>query len=238
MAVMMPPASSDDVSAVDLAHGHRRRLRDRFAKTGADGFHDYELLELLLTYAIPRRDVKPLAKALRRRFGSLSGVLDARTGDLRAVRGVGPAAATLVRLTRELMTSYLAQGLESRGALSSPTDAAAFVRAKIAGLPHEAFLLIFLNAKNEVTGHEVLQEGTVDRVAVYPRRVMEAALARGAAALILAHNHPSGHPEPSEEDRRLTRALAQAAKTLDLRLLDHLIVAGDKHHSFAQAGLL
>jgi len=150
----------------------------------------------------------------------------------------GRVLATLVRLTRELMTSYLAQGLESRGALSSPTDAAAFVRAKIAGLPHEAFLLIFLNAKNEVTGHEVLQEGTVDRVAVYPRRVMEAALARGAAALILAHNHPSGHPEPSEEDRRLTRALAQAAKTLDLRLLDHLIVAGDKHHSFAQAGLL
>ena len=230
----MPVTLSDKT----LVHGHRRRLRERFAKTGADGFHDYEILELLLTYAIPRRDVKPLAKELLRKFGALSGVLDARAAELRAVKGVGTAAATLLRLSRELMTQYLAQGLAERGALSSPADAAAFARAKIAGLPHEAFMLVFLNAKNEVTGHEILQEGTVDRVAVYPRRVMEAALARGAAGLILAHNHPSGHPEPSEEDRRLTRALVQAAKTLDLRLLDHLIVAGAKHYSFAQAGIL
>jgi len=184
-------------------HGHRARLRERFLAVPS-GLRDYELLELLLTFSLGRRDVKPTAKALVDAFGSLAGVFDAAPAELAAVSGTGPASAVLVRLVREIATALLAEGMRRKPFLSSPRAVADYARLRIATLPHEAFMAVYLNVQNEIIGSEVVNEGTVDQVAVYPRRIIEGALARHAAGLILAHNHPSGHTEPSEEDKRLT----------------------------------
>src|SRR5262249_7325280 len=152
---------------------HRKRLRERFIRGGSDGLHDYELLELLLTYAIPRMDVKPLAKDLIKRYGGLSGVLDADQSELESIAGLGSASAVLIRLVKELCGAYLRESIAHRDVLSSPDAVVDFARAKIAGLPHEAFMVIFLNTKNELIDSEVVQEGTVDRATIYPRRVIE-----------------------------------------------------------------
>ena len=217
---------------------HRKRLRERFQNAGADGLHDYELLELLLTYAIPRRDVKPIAKALIQRFGSLSGVLDASRSALEAVPGMGSISAMLIPLVKGLFEAYMAEKMAHRDLLTSPQAAVDFARVKLAGRPHEAFMALYLNAKNEVIEHEIVHEGTVDRAVIYPRRIIESALAHHAAGLILVHNHPSGHPDPSEEDKRLTRAVAEAARTMDIRVVDHVIVGRDGYVSFVEHDLL
>jgi DNA repair protein RadC len=219
-------------------HGHRLRLRRRFRRGGGEGFHDYELLELLLTYALPRADVKTQAKDLIKRFGGLQGVLDAGFDEMESVPGVGPASATLIRLVKEIASSCLAEGMRHRDLLSSPQAVVDFARLSLAGLPHEAFMVIYLNTKNEVIDHERVHEGTIDRAVVYPRRIVEAALAHHAAGLVLVHNHPSGHIQPSEEDREITRAIVQAAGTVDIRVLDHIVVGRNGYLSFVQEGLL
>jgi DNA repair protein RadC len=217
---------------------HRKRLREKFLKAGAEGFHDYELLELLLTFAIPRVDVKPPSKALVKRFGTLNAVLDATQSELESVRGMGPSSAVLIRLIKELFAAYLAERMEGKDVLSSPGAVVEFARVKLAGLPHEAFMVIYLNVKNRVIDHEVLQEGTVDRAIVYPREIIKAALTHKAAGLILSHNHPSGDPEPSQEDKHLTRAVIEAARTVEIRVLDHIIVGKNGYFSFQENRLL
>ncbi len=218
--------------------GHRKRLRDRFQKNGTEGMHDYEILELLLTYAIPRKDVKPWAKDLIKHFGSFSGVLDASQKELEEVDGVGPASATLIRLVKEACGVYLGEKMKEKDVLSSPQAVLNFARVKLAGLPYEAFMVVFLNTKNRVLDYRVIQEGTVDRAAIYPRRIVEEALSRHAASIIFVHNHPSGDSEPSPEDRQLTRSLVEAARTIDLRVLDHIVVGKDGYCSFVERGLL
>ena len=218
--------------------GHRGRLRQRFLKAGADGLHDYELLELLLAHAVQRRDVKPAAKALLRRFGSLAGVLDATPPELAAVAGVGPAMAALIRLAKELTVRYRYDSLAGADALSSPRAVLDFARARLAGQPYEAFLAIFLSAKNRVLGCQVIHEGTVDHAVVYPRKIVEEALKHRAAGLILVHNHPSGDPEPSDEDRRLTKTVADATRAVDIRVLDHIVIGREGYVSFAERRLL
>ena len=217
---------------------HRSRLRERFRKAGADGMHDYELLELLLTYSIPRRDVKPVAKKLIEKFGSLSGVLDAEQKELEAEKGLGAMSASLIRLVKELYCTYLSEGIMQGDVLSSPESVLNFVRVKLAGLTNEAFMVIYMNVKNEVIEHALLYEGTVDNVAVYPRRVIESALSNHASGIILVHNHPSGNTMPSGEDRVLTQEIAEAAGTLDIRVLDHLIVGKEGYFSFMENSLL
>ncbi len=217
---------------------HRKRLRARFQRDGAAGMHDYEILELLLTYAIPRIDVKPHAKDLIKRFGSLSAVLDADPKAIEEAAGVGPISSTLVHLVKELCGVYLAERMKERDVLSSPQAVMDFARVKLAGLSHEVFMLIFLNTKNRVLDFKIVQEGTVDRAAIYPRRIVEAALAHHAASVIFIHNHPSGDAEPSPEDRQLTRSLLEAARTIDLRVLDHIIVGKEGYCSFVERGLL
>jgi len=218
--------------------GHRKRLRERFRKNGTEGMHDYEVLELLLTYAIPRKDVKPIAKDLLKRFGSLSGVLDAGQKELEEVANIGPISSTLIRLIKETCGIYLAEKMSNKDVLSSPQAVLDFARVKLAGLPHEAFMIIFLNAKNKVLDYKVLQEGTVDRAVIYPRRMVEEALALHAAGIILVHNHPSGDSEPSPEDKQLTRSLTEAARTIDLRVLDHIIVGKEGYCSFLESRLM
>lgn len=226
-----------DVSTPSAHAGHRARLRERFlaAPTALPG---YELLELLLTFALGRRDVKPIAKQLLEHFGSLGAVFDAAPHEIAAVPGTGPASAVLIKVAKEIAAASLAERLRKKPFLSSPRAVADFVTARIGGLPHEAFMVLFLNVQNEVLGSEVINEGTVDQVAVYPRRILEAALQRHAGALILAHNHPSGYTEPSDEDKRLTETLRTTARALDIRVLDHLVVGRGGYFSFAERGLL
>jgi len=199
---------------------------------------DYEMLELLLGYAVPRRDVKPLAKQLITRFGSLAGVLDASFEELQGAAGLSPTSATLIKLVKEIGVAQLAERMKHRDLLRSPQSVVDFARLKLAGYPHEAFMAIYMNTKNEVIDYEMLHEGTVDRAIIYPRRIVEAALSHHAAALLLVHNHPSGHTEPSEEDKDVTRTVIQAAGTVDIRVLDHVIVARDGYLSFLEKGLL
>lgn len=220
--------------------GHRRRLRDRFEKSGLDGFAEHEVIELLLTLAIPRADVKQPAKELLARFGNLRGILDAPLDELRAVRGIGSVTPVALRIIRATGDLYLQQQAEGRDSFAEPETLFRFWRSRIGALPHEVFEVAYLDSAYCLLrdGIENLEQGTIDRAAVYPRRAMEAALRRGAAALVFAHNHPNGGVQPSEQDKTLTRALALAATTLQIKVLDHVIVSADEVFSFRAAGLL
>lgn len=217
---------------------HRKRLRERFQKAGSEGMHDYELLELLLTFSIPRRDVKPVAKKLISTFGSLAGVLDADQSDLENVDGVGSISALLIHVVKELYNSYLAENMKNRDVLSSPEAVIEFSRVKLSGLSNESFMIIYINVKNEVIDYALLNEGTLDNVAVYPRRIVETALSKHASGVILVHNHPSGNPMPSRDDKLLTKEISDAAAALDIRVLDHLIVGKEGYFSFMENNIL
>jgi DNA repair protein RadC len=220
--------------------GHRQRLRARFLKTGFAGFGEHEVVELLLTLCIPRRDVKSCAKALLNRFGSLRAILDAPISELQQLAGIGEVAPVALRVIREAANLYLQQKAEEVMVLASPDSLKTFWRSRLGGLRNEVFEVAYLDSAHRLMrdGVDILEEGTVDRAAVYPRRVMEAALQRGAAALVVAHNHPNGHVSPSEQDKVLTKALLLAATALQVKLVDHLIVSADKVFSFREAGLL
>jgi DNA repair protein RadC len=221
-------------------NGHRQRLRARFEKNGLDGFADYEIVELVLTLAVPRSDVKPLAKALLSRFGNLRGVLDASAADLRSVSGVGTVTPIALQIIRSVATLYLQQSAEEREFLAHPETIHRFWRSRLGLLNNEVFEVAYLDSSSKLMkdGVERLEEGTVDRAAVYPRRVMEAAVRRGAFSVIFAHNHPNGNVKPSEPDKTLTRALVLAATALQIRVLDHLIISRDEVFSFRSEGML
>lgn len=224
----------------DQRAGHRERLRARFLKSGLDGLADYEAVELLLTLAIPRRDVKPLAKALLSRFGSLRSLLDAPATELQEVEGIGSTAVVAFRLVRELAGLYQQRSLEQRDVVSDPASLANLWRARLGNLRHEVFEVAYLDAGGRLLrdGIETIEEGSVTYAAVYPRRVIEGALRRGAAAVVLAHNHPGGTPYPSEDDRAVTRRLADAAAAVEISVVDHFIVADDHVVSLRAHGLL
>lgn len=221
-------------------HGHRRRLRERFLKAGLEGFADYEVVELLLTLAIHRSDVKPAAKALIERFGSLRGILDAPLPELQSVQGIGDVAATALKVIRASATSYLREVSEETEVLRDLQRLSDFWRMRIGALKREVFAVAYLDSACRLlrNGVETLQEGTIDRASVYPRSIVEGALTRHAAALILAHNHPNGNVAPSEHDKVLTRATVLASETVGLRVVDHVIVSAQEVFSFRKEGLL
>ena len=220
--------------------GHRSRLRERFLKSGFGGFADHEVIELLLTMAITRSDVKQQAKMLLERFGSLRGILDAPVSELQSVRGIGEISAILLKVIRESATLYLMEASKEAEVLRDPERLSNFWRMRIGHLKNEVFAVAYLDSAHRLlrNGVETLQEGTIDRAAVYPRRVVEAALKRQASALVLAHNHPNGNVEPSEQDKMITRAVVLAAETISIRVVDHLIVSASEIFSFRKAGLL
>lgn len=228
----------NDAKSGDLRCGHRRRLRGRFERASDSALEDHELLELLLTYVIPRADTKPLAKALLSRFGDLAGVLAAETNQLLEVSGIGQRAAVLLALVSPLAARALAVSRNQRITLSTPEEAGAYFRAKLRSLQVEQVHAAFVNARNSVMAVECIQEGTVDHSVVYPRKVLERALLHKASGFILAHNHPSGDVTPSQQDISLTEGLAQAARSLGVRFLDHLIVGEGEPYSFRRHGLL
>lgn len=198
---------SDDKDAKDYTEGHRARLRARYRLSGETALQDYELLELLLTYAIPRRDTKLLAKKLLERFGTLAHVFEADLASLEEIDGTGPHAATLISLIRPLAIRFLMAAPTPKTFLRSTGDAAAYFQARLKGLPEEEVHVAFVNAKNAVTATECLQRGIVDQSVVYVRKVIERTLAHKASGFILAHNHPSGDSAPSPQDREITQAL-------------------------------
>jgi DNA repair protein RadC len=217
---------------------HRARLRERFRRTGFGGFQDYEALELLLTYAVPRRDVKPLAKELIRRFGGFQGVLDAPIEELVSVDGVKDKTATFIHALKGCASLYLREGVRRSGQISSTSALLDYCRVAMGGLRDEQFRAVFLNSQNEVIADEVIQEGTVNQSVVYPRKVMERALHHKASALICVHNHPSGSCKPSPEDKRLTAELMGIARGLGIRVHDHLIICASGYYSFLEHGLM
>ncbi len=219
--------------------GHRKRLRRRFLKTGGEGFEDYEIMELLLSFCIPRKDTKPLAKRVLSQFGSLPGVLDASFEDLKQIKGLGELSAVLIKVTRRLIELYMKEEIFNKEKrLSSPKEVVRYCRASMGGLKDEQFRAIYLNSQNQVIQEVVIQEGTVDQAVVYPRKVLEHALRLKATGVIIVHNHPSGTLQPSRSDIELTRRLKNTAAEMGIRILDHLIVTRAGYFSFVENALL
>jgi DNA repair protein RadC len=222
----------------DSAAGHRARLRARFLKGGADAMPDYELLELTLFAAIPRRDVKPLAKALIARFGSFAEAIAAKRERLLEIDGVGEAVVHQLKIV-EAAAQRLAKGrVIGRPALSSWASLLDYCMAAMARSQTEEFRVLFLDRKNILVADEVQSRGTVDHTPVYPREIVKRALEHGASAIILVHNHPSGDPTPSRADIDMTRDIAAAAKALRIAVHDHLVIGRGGHVSFKSLGLL
>ena len=209
--------------------GHRKRLKERFLKTGRDGLHDYELLELLLSFAIPRRDTKSLAKDLIRRYGSFAAVFD--RGDLADVPGMGEHSAALLLAVKASMQAYLESESTDNPVLDSPQKTMRYLRSELGGLSKEAFMVLCLNSAGEVTARETISRGTINQTAVYPREVIEAAIRHNSAAIILVHNHPSGSLKPSRHDHELTSTLSDLGQNLGITVHDHIIVTRENAYS-------
>lgn len=218
--------------------GHRERLRKRYRASGMDAFHDYEALELLLSYAIPRGDVKPAAKALLKAFGSIKGVLDADITDLEQIRGVGPVSAVAIKLLKDFCTLYLKQQAMERPQITCTSELVNYCKASLGGVRDEQFRVIFLDAQNRIIDVETIQEGIVNQAVVYPRKVLENALKQKASAIILLHNHPSGNVRPSDADIRLTRTIQETARVLDILVHDHIIIGENRFFSFREEGIM
>jgi DNA repair protein RadC len=218
--------------------GHRERLRQRFLEAGLDGFHDYEVVELLLTLATPRRDCKDAAKAALARFKTLPGVLEAAAEDLQEIPGIGPKNLLGVKLVRAVAERYRERKVLRMPALTNSRELFDYLNTAVRDKRREAFLAIFLDAKNRVIAVETLFEGTLNASAVYPREVILAALKHQAAALIFAHNHPSGDPQPSAEDMAITRQLVFAGGVMGIAVHEHLVIGAERYYSFADNGLI
>ncbi|MEM8985455.1 MAG: DNA repair protein RadC [Pseudomonadota bacterium] len=220
------------------AAGHRERLRERFRKAGPEALHDYELLELVLFRAIPRRDVKPLAKDLLDTFGGFAEVVSADYERLRDVKGVSDAVATELKIVQAASLKLAQEKVIDKPLLNSWSLLLDYCRAAMAYEKTEVFRILFLDKKNVLIKDEVQQRGTVDHTPVYPREVVKRALELGASAIILVHNHPSGDVTPSRADIDMTKQIAEAAKALKIKVHDHLIIGRGQHASFKALGLL
>jgi DNA repair protein RadC len=212
-------------------HGHRQRLRERFHSAGPDALSDYELLEMALFASLPRRDTKPLAKSLLKKFGSFAEVMHAPEALLREVEGIGEASINQIKLMAAAATRIAKGELQQRTLLSSWNDVIGYCRTSMAFADKEQFRLLFLDKRNRLIADEVQQIGTVDHTPVYPREVIKRALELSATAVILVHNHPSGDPTPSQADIQMTRAIVDIATPLGISVHDHIIVGKNGHAS-------
>ncbi|MBI1910757.1 MAG: DNA repair protein RadC [Deltaproteobacteria bacterium] len=217
---------------------HRKRLKERFKMAALDGFHDYEILELLLAYAVPKKDVKILAKALIKKFNGMRGVFDASPDELKSVKGIGENAALLIRLIKDVTGIYLKERMMGKDVILCPKDVLDYLNMTLSGERVEKFLAIYLNSKNEVLAIEILHEGTINQTIVYPRKAIEKAFKHNARSVIFVHNHPSGDSTPSGMDKQLMKALDRAAQAVDVLVLDHLIIGKNTHFSARESGMI
>ena len=218
--------------------GHRERLRERFRRGGSSALNDYEFLELILFRAMPRRDVKPIAKALLARFGSFAEVLAARPERLDEIAGLGDAAVTELKIVEAAARRLAQSAIEKRRNLGSSSTVLDYCRTAMAYIDHEEFRILFLDKKNQLIADEVQGVGTVDHAPVYPREIMRRSLELGATALIFVHNHPSGDPSPSTADIAMTVQIVGLGKALGILVHDHLIIGRQGHASFRSLKLL
>jgi DNA repair protein RadC len=218
--------------------GHRQRLREKFLRGGLEGFLDYEIVELLLTLGTPRRDCKEPAKQAIRHFKSLGGVLEASPHELQRIKGIGPHNVFGLRFVHEVSRRFLRERMMSRPFCRSSREVFDYLYHALRNLKKEKFKVLFLDAKNQILEETTLFEGTVDSSAVYPREIIKDALRYEASSLVFAHNHPSGDPEPSLCDKDITRDLVYAARVLQLKVLDHIIIGNNCYFSFADQGLI
>lgn len=218
--------------------GHRDRLRQKLLTRGADALDDYELLETLLFAFLPRRDVKPIAKALLARFGSLSAIFAADPEDIAAIDGMGDTSAAYLKATAALSARAAVEEIAAKPIISSWTALVTYVRTQLQHETREQFRVLFLDTKNQLIADEIMSRGTVDQAPVYPREIARRALELSASSLILVHNHPSGDTKPSRADIDITRELIDALMSFDISVHDHLIVGTGGVTSFKSAGLI
>ncbi|GJM02301.1 MAG: DNA repair protein RadC [Rhodomicrobium sp.] len=218
--------------------GHRARLRQKFRKNGADTFPDYELLEMLLFRAIPRRDTKPIAKELIAKFGSFADVINAPEARLKDIDGIGEAVITELKIVKASALRLMQGELAKKPIISSWQAMLKYCVAAMAHEQREQFRIIFLDKRNQVIADEVQAEGTVDHTPVYVREVVKRSLEVGATAIILVHNHPSGDPTPSRADISMTKEIMGALEKINILVHDHIIVGRDGHASLKQLKLI
>ena len=224
--------------AGDIYKGHRKRLREKFLKSGLAGFHDYEVVELLLTLGSPRRDCKQQAKEAIKRFKTLRGVLAAPLEELQQIDGIGSHSAFGIKLMQEVAREFLKEKIIDKPFYKSSQEIFDYLYHSMRDLKKEVFKVIYLNSQNQILETVDLFEGTVNSSSVSPREVIEGAIKHNAVSLLFIHNHPSGNPEPSPSDKELTRELVYAGKIMRIKGLDHIIVGENRYFSFADEGLI
>jgi DNA repair protein RadC len=218
--------------------GHRQRLKDKFLASGLKGFHDYEVIELLLTLGTPRKDCKDTAKALIKNFGSIQNVMEASAEELCQIKGIGRKNLIGLKLVKAVADRYMTRKIENKNPLNNSKDLFEFLYHSMRDKKREHFRVIYLDAKNRVLTSETLFKGTLTASSVYPREVVRAGLKHHAAALIFAHNHPSGDPQPSPDDIAITRQLVFACRVMGIIVHEHLVIGNNRYFSFADQGYI
>jgi len=226
-----------DKAKIDAA-GHRSRLRERLLNSDETALHDHEIIEYLLALAIPRRDTKPLAKALIEKFGSFAGVLLADHENLKQVDGMGDTSTAAIKIVQRAAVHLLKKPVEKQPILGSWQALLDYLRVDMAHLKIERVRVLYLNSKNMLISNENMGDGSVDQAAIYTRQVIKRALDLGATGIILVHNHPSGNPAPSKQDINVTRDIIEAGRRLGIVVHDHIIMGLDGHSSMRSLGLI
>jgi DNA repair protein RadC len=218
--------------------GHRRRLRERFNQSGLTAFLDYEIVELLLTLGTARKDCKTQAKEAIKRFKTLRGVLEAPPEELQKIKGVTAHNVFVIKFMQEVAREFLEEQVLDKPYCRSSREVFDYLYHSMRDLKKEVFKVMFLDSQNGVVGIEDLFEGTLNASAVYPREIIQSAVKHDAAALIFAHNHPAGNPQPSNNDKQITQELVFAGNIMQIKVLDHIVIGENRYFSFADAGLI
>jgi DNA repair protein RadC len=217
--------------------GHRKRIKAKYKSGGIKGWLDYEVLEFALSFTILRKDTKPIAKQLLSEFKTLNGVLDADRKELEKVGGISEHSALFLNFLKDIAIIYLEKGLYKKDLVSSSDVVYDYLKASLKGLADEEFKVMFLNSRNRLLAIETIQKGTVNKSVVYPRKIVERALHNHATGVIISHNHPGESLKPSEDDYSITKAIKAALRTVDIVLLDHIIIGGNGYFSFRENGV-
>jgi DNA repair protein RadC len=218
--------------------GHRKRLREKFLKSGLSGFQDYEIIELLLCLGTPRRNCKPQAKEAIRRFKTLRGVLEASPEELQEIQGIGPHSIFGIKFMQAVAREFLKEKTLERMVWNSSQEIYDYFYHSMRDLKKEIIKVVYLDSQNQILEIQDISQGTVDSSVVFPREVVEGAIKSHAVSLVVVHNHPSGNPQPSKSDIELTRNLTYAASLIQIKILDHIIIGDNRFYSFAGDGLI